>query len=190
MEEYSSEDGAELIMAARGVIELQAKSPKFNPEMVGKQFKKYNKLEQVVVRLVHHPTKTVRATSAIIDGEPLINAVINASLSAAYGPQNSVPISTNEIDELAIEINLLSTPKSLSSNFIRKRNEIEVGKHGLILNYGIHRCVLLPWYATEKAMSNIEFLEAVCKEAGLEKDYWKQPKVELYKFEVKRFVEK
>ncbi len=190
MSDYSINDAEDLIRAARGVIELHGRSPHFEPEMIEKQFKSFNKKEKVFVRLMHYPTNTIRGTSEISEQSiPMIRAVINAVLSAGFGSQNNIPVSSHEIDELIIELNIISEPIPLTGSYISKRNDITIGKHGLILKYGSRKGVVLPSYAIDNNLDRTHFLEAACIAAGLEKDHWKQPKVELYRFESQRFIE-
>jgi len=67
-----------------------------------------------------------------------------------------------------IEISVLSTFDPIESY-----EEIEVGKHGLLLEEG-GRAVLLPQVATEQNYNRSQFLTALCHKAGLYGDYWKE----------------
>ena len=176
--------------ALLAVIELRCRNTNFDTRIIEMQFNKFNSSEKIFLRLIHHPTGSVRAVSDVTDKYvPMINAITQASLSAAFGKQNRIPVSLNEVEELRIEINVLSEPMLLSGNYVSRKKEIEIGKHGIILEYGLHRSVLLPSYAIEKMLDTTQFLEEAATSAGLQKDYWKQPKVNIYRFRSQSFVE-
>ena len=190
MSAYTEVDAEALIRAARSGIELYIRSPHFHTDMVDSNIRKYNSNEDVTIRLLHYATRSVRGISVGNNKTlPLYGAVVGAALSAAFGQQNHVPISENELEEIIIELSIMSEPRDLSRSFINRRSEIEIGKHGLIIQYGMRRAVLLPSYAVERGLDRTKFLESACTEAGLEKDYWKQPRVNLYKFEAQTFIE-
>jgi uncharacterized protein (TIGR00296 family) len=187
---YTSEDAGELISAARSAIELTIQSPKFNKNILEKSLTRFDKPEIVLIRLIHYPTKSARATSEInYEKTSAARAVLQASISAAFGVQNQIPISSNEVNEIIIELNVISDPMPLSTSYIRRRNNIEIGKHGIMIEYGTHRSIVLPSYAIDNKLNATKFLEAASLAAGLEKDHWKQPSVKVYRFEVQRFIE-
>jgi uncharacterized protein (TIGR00296 family) len=179
-----------IIEIARSAIELHIRSPGFDPQRLERQLGfEFASNERVMVRLMHYQTNTPRAVSEIVERAPVARAVIKASLSAAFGPQNSVPVSIDELNELVIEVDIMHDPVQLTGSYISKRNEIELGRHGLIVEYGSRKGVVLPSYALEKKLGRLELLEEACIAAGLAKDYWKQPKIRLFKFSVQRLME-
>jgi uncharacterized protein (TIGR00296 family) len=75
------------------------------------------------------------------------------------------------LDELAflhIEISLLTPERPVVSI-----DEIEVGRHGLIVERGRARGLLLPQVAAEHAWDRETFLEHTCLKARLPRDAWK-----------------
>jgi uncharacterized protein (TIGR00296 family) len=68
-------------------------------------------------------------------------------------------------------------------------SEIEPGRHGLIIEDGIRRGLLLPQVATEHGWDRDTFLAHTCLKAGLPADAW-QRGAKIFKFEAEVFGEK
>jgi len=156
--------------------------------MVEQQFTNIKKGGAVVVRLIDYPTNTVYGTSEIIDSINVVKAVVQATLSAEFDA-GKLALPPQRINEIVIELNLLENPRKISGSFINKASEIEVGKHGLMVEYGARKSILLPSYGLEHGMDKKRLLEAACELARLPRDYWKQPSTNVYKFSVERYVE-
>ena len=67
------------------------------------------------------------------------------------------------------EISVLSPLQS-----VRDVQEIEVGKHGLVVSNRTARGLLLPQVATTYGWDRVRFLQETCKKAGLGPDDWRQ----------------
>lgn len=98
----------------------------------------------------------------------LFETVVEAAKQAAFNDPRFEPVSADELDDIKVEISVLSpfTP-------IKSYDEIIIGKHGLLLDEG-GRAVLLPQVATENNFNIPEFLTALCHKAGLYGEYWKE----------------
>jgi AmmeMemoRadiSam system protein A len=107
-----------------------------------------------------------------------------AELAATRDPRFS-KIAKDEIEDLSIEISILSEPFELDSY-----EEVEVGKHGLILNEGMYRGVLLPQVPIEHNLNREQYLSALCNKAGLPRDEWKKREIKLKAFTAEVFSEK
>lgn len=112
----------------------------------------------------------------IIGQKPLYETIIDAARQAAFGDPRFMPLSKEEFGNVDIEISVLSP-----FNPIKNYDEIEVGKHGLLLDEG-GRAVLLPQVATEQNYNRAEFLTALCHKAGLYGDYWKERMLKIKVF--------
>jgi uncharacterized protein (TIGR00296 family) len=66
--------------------------------------------------------------------------------------------------------------------------EIEVGRHGLIVEQGTRRGLLLPQVAIEHGWNREAFLEHTCLKAGLTRDAWRGG-AEIQIFEAQVFGE-
>jgi hypothetical protein len=150
----------------------------------------FNAKEGVFVSLYHHHTNELRGCIGFPEHSKEIRyKIVNAARAAAFEDKRFVPISKNELDETIVEVNLLSESKQLPETAKGRKDAIKIGRDGLIVEYGIRRGLLLPSVATENGMNKEEFLEAVCKKAGLNKNYWKQKNVHIRKFETQIFKE-
>ena len=65
-------------------------------------------------------------------------------------------------------------------------SEIEVGRHGLIVEMGRHHGLLLPQVAVEWNWDRLQFVARVCAKAGLPRDAW-QHGARLFRFEAEVF---
>jgi len=95
-------------------------------------------------------------------------AVIDTARAAAFEDTRFYPVTIDEARQLQIELSVLSPPKPISAD------EVEVGRHGLLISLGGNRGLLLPQVPTERNWDRITFLEQTCRKAGLAPDAWKQ----------------
>ena len=114
---------------------------------------------------------------------PLGVAVETAAARSATDDPRFPPISPMELESLDMEVWLLWGMRKLEEQGRDRFNVIEIGKHGLQISQGQQRGLLLPGVATEHRMNAMEFLEAVCRKAGLPKDAWYDNRSELSVFE-------
>ena len=105
-------------------------------------------------------------------------AVVNMARNAAYNDPRFLPLQADEVKDIKIEISVLSPIQEM-----KNKQDIEIGKDGLIIKYKGYSGLLLPQVATEYKMDKIEFLEAVSEKAGLSKNAWKEKQAKLYKFQ-------
>lgn len=108
---------------------------------------------------------------------PLYRTVGEVAQKAALEDPRFPPLSTAEIDEVEIEISVLSPLWKVTDV-----KEIEVGKHGLIIDAGYTRGLLLPQVATEYGWGREQFLSHTARKAGLPAEAWKQKNVTIYAF--------
>ncbi len=107
----------------------------------------------------------------------LYKNVQQMALEAATRDNRFRPVKLNELDNLEIEISVLSPRKKVSIP-----EDITIGKHGIYLIHGYRRATLLPQVAVKNNWDAVTFLEK-CSEnkLGLHKDCWKE--AELYVYE-------
>ena len=70
---------------------------------------------------------------------------------------------------MSIEISLLL------ASFPIDAKDIEIGKHGLVVESGSRQRLLLPQVAAEHRLSTARFLEETCRKAGLAPAAWTRP---------------
>jgi len=133
-------------------------------------YKAYPKLKMELGAFVtlHINTQLRGCIGYIIAQKPLFETIVEAAKHSAFGDPRFPELSRGELDEVTIEISVLSEFIPIKSY-----DEIEVGKHGLLLEEG-GRAVLLPQVATEQNYNRAQFLTALCHKAGLYGNYWKE----------------
>ncbi len=120
----------------------------------------------------------------IIAIKPLFETVCETARAAAFNDPRFKELTREEFDKIKIEISVLSLFEPIKSY-----DEIELGKHGLLMEEG-GRAVLLPQVATENNYTREQFLTTLCHKAGLYGDYWKETKLKLKVFTATIFSEK
>ena len=105
------------------------------------------------------------------------------AIAAATQDPRFRPVSAKELGQVHIEISVLSPMTKVTDV-----NEIEVGRDGLYIVRGFQSGVLLPQVAAEWGWDRQEFLEQVCRKAGLPRDAWKAGST-LYRFSAQAFEE-
>lgn len=142
--------------------------------------------EKFGVFVTLHKNGNLRGCIGYIEGiKPLYEAVMDMAKSAAFRDPRFSPLREDELDELEIEISVLSPIV-----IIHDIKKIEVGKHGIIIQRGGYRGLLLPQVATEWNWNREEFLTQTCYKAGLPGDAWRDPDTEISIFSAEIFSEK
>lgn len=119
----------------------------------------------------------------------LDEAIINSAISAAINDPRFPPVSLDEMNEIEVEVTVLTPPKKLEVPPEKRAEAIEIGKHGLMVVYGPFSGLLLPQVAVEHGMDEEEFLTHTCLKAGLPPDCWLMNSVDVYTFEGQIFKE-
>jgi AmmeMemoRadiSam system protein B/AmmeMemoRadiSam system protein A len=109
--------------------------------------------------------------------KPLYQTVQEAAISAATKDPRFSPVSREELDDLNYEISVLSP-----FTHVQDINQIEIGKHGLLIKYGSREGLLLPQVATEQGWDLDTFLQHTCLKAGLPNETWKDQEADIFKF--------
>lgn len=99
---------------------------------------------------------------------PLIETVNEMAEAAALDDPRFPALSEAEEPQTAIEISAMSPVEPVPD-----LADIVVGRHGLVVERGPSRGLLLPQVATEWGWSREEFLEHTCMKAGLRADAYR-----------------
>jgi AmmeMemoRadiSam system protein A len=91
-------------------------------------------------------------------------AVAETARAAAFDDNRFPPVSAEEAPLLEIELSILTPPQAI------RAEEIQVGRHGLLLSGGGRRGLLLPQVPVEHGWDATTFLEQTCRKAGLPLD--------------------
>jgi uncharacterized protein len=107
----------------------------------------------------------------------LYEVVIEMTQAAASRDNRMAPISADELDDIRIDITVLSPLVRVDDPLA-----LQVGKHGLHVAQGAKRGVLLPQVAPQHEWDMKTFVEQTCVKAGLRKNAWKDPRTEISTF--------
>jgi AmmeMemoRadiSam system protein A len=114
--------------------------------------------------------------------QPLYRTIQECAISAATNDFRFPPVTAAELDDILIEISALSPFR-----LIQNPEEIQVGRHGLLIRKGFRVGLLLPQVAGDRNWSREEFLHGICLKAGLPPDGWHD--ADLYVFGAEVFEE-
>ena len=124
-----------------------------------------------------HVHGKLRGCIGVIDGlDPLGESIVRCTASAALQDPRFTQMRTEEVADSEIEVSLLSPLQRILPE------QIEVGKHGLVVEQGMKRGLLLPQVAVEHHLDRERFLEETCHKAGFSRDAWKHPETAIYGF--------
>jgi len=98
---------------------------------------------------------------------PLCKVVQECAVAAATEDPRFPPVSQPEVPELRVEISVL-TPL-----FPIRAEEVEVGRHGLMVTQGRMRGLLLPQVPVDQGWDRETFLDQTCAKAGLPASAWR-----------------
>lgn len=109
--------------------------------------------------------------------DELSKTIMDAAYQAAFHDPRFDPLDENEFAQIQLEVSILSEAFPLNDYA-----EIELGKHGLILEDGGRKALLLPQVPIEHKMDKDAYLSALCRKAGLFEEYWREKQLELKGF--------
>jgi AmmeMemoRadiSam system protein A len=120
---------------------------------------------------------------------PLVSGVRHNAISAAFHDPRFAPLSASELDQVEIEISILSEPQPL-----KYRNADDLIKQlrpridGLIIRRGHASATFLP-QVWEQLPRPQDFLTHLCMKAGLAEDSWQSRELEVSTYQVQYFEE-
>lgn len=172
-----------LLFIARTTLECLTRTGQF-PE-IKEDDPVLNQKRGVFVTLHKKPGRILRGCIGYIFAvKPLWKAVMEMTKAAAFEDPRFPPVSAQELQDIIIEISVLSPLKRIS-----KIEEIKIGRHGLYIQRGFAAGLLLPQVAVERGFDVETFLTETCYKAGLSGDCWKDPSTDIYVFEAEIFEE-
>lgn len=110
--------------------------------------------------------------------------IVELAASVSDSDPRFEPVRPDELPDIQIEISVLTPEWEIASI-----DEIEVGRHGLIVEQGHCRGLLLPQVATEHRWDRETFLSQTCLKATLPRDAWKSG-ARILAFEAQVFGER
>jgi len=98
----------------------------------------------------------------------LYRTVAETARAAAFEDTRFSPVSPQEAPELDVSLSILSSLQVITPE------EVEIGRHGLVVSHGGRRGLLLPQVPVEHQWDRATFMEQTCRKAGLPLDAWRQ----------------
>ncbi len=112
----------------------------------------------------------LRGCIGYIEGfKPLVQAVADNGFSAAAADPRFEPVTINELKSLNVEVSALTALVEVNSH-----QEIQVGKHGILMEKNGRQSVFLPQVATEQGWDLATTLTHLALKAGLGPDQWRE----------------
>ena len=155
-----------LLQIARNAVEayLTSRSPRL-PEVLHGAL---TEMRGIFVSI--HKNQELRGCIGNIHAvSPLYRTVAECAIAAAVGDPRFMPITLAELPAVEFEISVLSAFER-----VLDIQQIEIGKHGLVVSKKEARGLLLPQVASTLGWSRERFLQETCKKAGLSSDDWKK----------------
>jgi AmmeMemoRadiSam system protein A len=100
--------------------------------------------------------------------QSLRDVVQHCAVAAAFEDPRFSALRLDELPATTLEISVLSNFRRIGDPA-----EIAVGQHGLVVERGPHRGLLLPQVAVEHGWTVEQFLEHTCRKAGLPGYAWR-----------------
>jgi|SRR3989304_1740776 len=119
---------------------------------------------------------------------PLGEAIIVSVINAAREDPRFDPVEPGEMDELLIEVTVLTLPRKIKAKPRDIPDKIKIGRDGLIIATGRCQGLLLPQVAVEHGFDCSEFLCQTSMKAGLMPDAWLNG-ADVYSFQGQIFEE-
>jgi AmmeMemoRadiSam system protein A len=114
---------------------------------------------------------------------PLGEVVARCAAGACLRDPRFPAVTSHELTLVRIELSVLGAFEEVTDV-----DRIEVGRHGLVVEQGRRRGLLLPQVPIEFGWDSETFLACVCAKAGLPQDAWRQG-ARLFVFEAEVFAE-
>jgi uncharacterized protein (TIGR00296 family) len=190
--DLSLEEGKLLIQLARNTVKTYletGKAPKPPQNVPKKLFENCGVF--VTISTLKHGKQDLRGCIGYpYPTNPLIEAVIDNAVNAATQDPRFEPLSLKELDHVVFEVSVLTPPELVKvenpKDYVK---QIKVGEHGLIMEKGFSKGLLLPQVPGELGWSEEEFLCQCCVKAGLMFDSWLTTNTKVYKFKAIVFEE-
>ncbi|MCS7144396.1 MAG: TIGR00296 family protein [Archaeoglobaceae archaeon] len=180
----SLEEGTKAVKLARKAIEEYLESGRIIREQLGGVFSEKRGVFTTLIKnndlrgCIGFPYPIKRLDEAIIE----------SAIAAAVDDPRFKPVRRGEMDEIIVEVTILTEPEKIKAKPQDLPKFVEIGKHGLMVRKGLFSGLLLPQVAIEFGFDAEEFLSQTCMKAGLSPDCWLTG-AEVYRFEGQIFEE-
>ncbi len=162
--EYSAEERKLLLRFAHQAIRARLQGKNFEPASPSAHLAE----KRGAFTTLHVHGKLRGCIGFIVAMNPLYLTVIETAVAAAFEDPRFMPVRDDEAPLLQVEVSVLSPIAPITPE------EIEVGRHGLVISHHGQRGLLLPQVPIEWGWDRDRFLAETCRKAGLPTDAWKR----------------
>jgi len=194
-DEFSLEEGKILIKFARENIEFFLNNNRRIPipDIIKERFSdKYGAF--VTLNRYNVTGNPLRGCIGYIEPTySLYDVIYRVSISSATEDPRFPSVSLDEMDNVVIELSILTPPKLLEVNDPKEYvDKIVIGRDGLIAEKGMRRGLLLPQVPVDHERNwDVEtFISQTCSKAWLDSNAWKEKSTKIYSFQAILFEEK
>ena len=161
---YSAEERAEMLRLAHEAIEAALAGRKLELNPASERL-----LEPRGAFSTLHLEGNLRGcVGYVYPVKPLCRTVAETAAAAAFNDTRFPAVTAEEAPRLKVEISVLSPLVAIAAE------DIEAGRHGLVVTLGSRRGLLLPQVAVEFGWDAPTFLQETCHKAGLPPDAWER----------------
>ena len=132
---------------------------------------------------VHHHRDLRGCLGALDCRDCIVESIVRLAAAVAHEDYRFRPIQVDELAHTSLDLSVLTPPQPVSDHAT-----IEIGRHGLIVEQGRNRGLLLPQVASERQWDRDTFLAHTCLKAGLPATAWMRG-ASLFCFEAEVFSE-
>lgn len=118
--------------------------------------------------------------------QPIGSVVTEAAIDAALHDPRVSAVEPGELGDVTVSVSVLSPPEPLPTT---DPEHVDVGTHGLLVERGRVRGLLLPQVAIDQDFDAETFLDETCRKAGLSPGVWRQGDVTIKRFTGQVFTE-
>jgi uncharacterized protein len=118
---------------------------------------------------IHREKELRGCIGNVVTDKPLYWTTARCAVSAATSDPRFPSVTRNELPYVSFELSVLSIPEPMQDI-----DEIEIGKHGLIVTQGSACGLLLPQVATQYHWNRNQFLAETSIKAGLLPNAWRE----------------
>ena len=180
MLQLSSQDKQLLLGIARGAVRSHLEEASFRkPEITSDSLS----VPCGVFVSIHREAQLRGCIGRIEAESPLYQTTAECAVSAAVFDPRFAPVMIEELASLSFEISVLSVLEKVVSF-----DQLEVGRHGLLVEKDGKRGLLLPQVAVQCGWDRSEFLSQTCEKAGLPPEAWKAG-AQIFAFDASVFSE-
>ncbi len=159
---FTSEEKAELLRIAKESVTAVVGGRKYEPP-VPEGARLRQKAGAFVTLHLHGE---LRGCIGLIEPHlPLYETVAEMAAKSAMADPRFESVTKSELADIEFEISVLSPLERVVNT-----GDVVVGRHGVMIEKGYYRGLLLPQVATENGWDREQFLRYVCVKAGLHKE--------------------